>query len=137
MRKCVYYQDEKDKKWKRKIYDTEKSMFICHTPQGDLYKKRGSSQSFYVWGTDGVPQDITWADANNLTKTFGDRDTHLKLFTTLRASTDQRDGNTTQVRIDSYHRIKAWRNAERLNLSLQGYIYRLIDRDDDNHNYCK
>ena len=136
MRKVIYTYHKDTKKYTNKVYDTEKATFICNTPQGNLYKKRGSSQAFFIWGKDD-PYEIEWADANNLVKTYGTREQHINLFTTFGASKDQRDGGVTSVNIDSYHRLKAWRNAQRLHLSLQAYIYRLIDKDDSNNNYCK
>ena len=138
MRKLIYYQDEETKKWKYKVFDTDKSTFLCHTPQGDLFQKRGSSKDFFTWKSkDEDPVTVSWAEANSLVKTYGSRELHLSLFTTWGTSTDQKDGKSTQVRLDSYHRLKAQRNADRLKLSMQGYIYRLIDKDDASNNWCK
>ena len=120
-----------------KIYDTDTSQFVCHTPQGDLYKKR-SSLEFFVWKTgDRDPVTVSWPDANNLVKTYGTREQYIAMFTAYDKSTDPHKGSSTQVRLSSYHRIKATRNAQRLGLSLKAYIERLIDRDDANHNYAK
>jgi len=138
MRKVVYTYHKETKKYTNKVYDTDKSTFLCHTPDGDLYRKRGSSREFYIWkDANSNPYTISWAEANNLVKTYGTRELHLQLFTTYGKSEDTRDGGTSTIRMDSYHRIKAERNAERLHLSLQSYIYRLIDKDDSNNNYCK
>ncbi len=134
MRKTVYSRDPKDGKWKGKVYDTETSTFICHTPQGNLYKKRGCNE-FFTWKTgDDKPVVVSWADANNLVRTYGTREQHLQIFTTYNASDSVKLGTPTSVMIDEYHAVKARRNASRLNLSIRKYIYRLIDKDDSNNN---
>ena len=135
MKKTVYYQDKKTKQWKRKIYDTDKSVFLCPTPQGNLYKKKTSAE-FYTWKNESEnPVTVSWADANNLVKTYGPRDLHLKMFTAYQASTNSEDGGTLGITIDAYHKIKAQRNAAAHNISVREYICRLIDKDDDSHNF--
>ena len=67
MRRRVYYRDPNDGEYKYRIYDTDKSDFLCHTPNGNLYRKKGSSKEFYIWKDESSkPITVTWADANNL-----------------------------------------------------------------------
>lgn len=136
MRKIVYSRDPKDGKWKGKVFDTDKSIFVCHTPQGDLYKKKFYNE-FFTWKNgDEKPIVVSWADANELVRVHGTREQHLNMFTTYGASTSATK-NTMQIELDEYHAIKAKRNASRLNLTVRKYVCRLIDKDDANNNYCK
>lgn len=137
MRKVYNYRDPKTKKMVRKTYDTDKAQKLCDTPQGALYKKK-TSPEFFTWKTgEPDPVSVSWADANNLVKTYGTREMHLRMFTAYGASTNPDAEGSWHVKLDQYHKIKAQRNAARLNLSIREYVCRLIDRDDDNHNFCK
>ena len=137
MRRVYDSIDPKTKKRKQKVFDTDKSIYLCNTPDGKLYRKKNKVE-FFIWkdGTNN-PYIVSWADANNYVKTYGTREQYIQLFTAFDKSTTWNKGKGTNINIDAYHRIKVERNAERLHLSMQAYIYRLIDRDDDNHNYCK
>lgn len=139
MRQRIYYRDEKDGKWKSKIYDTDKSKFLCDTPFGKLFQKNGRSKEFFFYNTEGASkghiESITWSEASNIVNTYGTREQWIKEFTAMEKSTNSNDGGSTQIRLDSYHRIKAMRNADRLGLGITEYIKRLIDRDDNNRNY--
>ena len=137
MRKIVYSRDPKDGKWKGRIYDTNKSTFICHTPQGDLYKKKNWNEYFTWKSGDDKPISVSWAEANNLVRTYGTREQHLKLFTVYNTSTNPDEKTSLHIKLDSYHKIKAERNASRLNMPVRAYICRLIDNDDANNNYTK
>ena len=135
MRKTIYSKDEKKGKWVQKVFDTDKSVFICHSPQGDLYKKKTVNEYFTWKRGEDKPVIVSWAEANNLVRNYGTREQHLELFTLYKTSTNEHDGKYTSINLDSYHKVKAERNASRLGLNLTTYIKRLIDQDDANRNY--
>jgi len=121
-----------------KHYNPEKSDLICKTPDGILYQKRGRGKEFYLYNEKGKTNKekvtpVSWSEANNLTKTYGTREQHLEMFTLYKSKEGSKTGAT--LRLDEYHRIKMIRNADRLGLTMTEYIYRLIDRDDNNRNY--
>lgn len=125
-----------------KTYNPDTSILVCETPQGKLFKKKGSSFGFFLYNPDGETSakkimPLTWADANNLTKTYAPREVHLQYFSTYGKETDAHKGGNSVVRLDEYHRIKAHRNAEAHHMRMTEYIKYLIDRDDKNNNYCK
>ena len=124
-----------------KMYNVEKSIYLCDTPQGTLYKKKGRATDFYLYNPDGKTNRekyviVSWADANNLTKTYGDRDVHLQWFSTVDKSTDPSKTGNSVIRLDDYHRMKVMRNADKLGISMREYVMRLIDKDDEQNNYC-
>ena len=123
-----------------KRYNPDKSIHICNTPNGILYRKKSGSTEFYLYNPGGKTNaekitSLSWADANNTVKTYGSRELWMKYFTAMDKSTNNNDGGSTQVRLDSYHRIKAQRNADRRGMNLTEYIKWLITKDDDNRNY--
>lgn len=118
-----------------KTYNPDTSILICETPQGKLFKKKGSSFGFFLYNPEGETvakkiTPLTWADANNIVKTYAPRDVHLKYFSTVDKETDQNKGKKTGYFLDEYHRIKAQRNAEAHRMNVTQYIKFLIDKDD-------
>ena len=136
MRKRIFYKDPATKKRFSRVFDTEKSAFICRTPQGKLYKKK-TSHDFFLWKDDNDPITVSWADANALVSQYGTREQHLDMFTVHRKSTTPKTKGRLNIALGDYHKIKAQRNASRLGLSVRAYICRLIDKDDASHNFCK
>ena len=124
-----------------KHYNPEKSTLICRTPHGILYRKRGASTEFYLYNPEGKTNkekitSVSWADANNLVKTYGSRELWLKYFTTYGTSTNPNDGNYVDVRLSAYYAIKARRNADLKHMNITKYICSLIDKDDSGNNYA-
>ena len=122
-----------------KYYNLERSELICKTPDGILYRKFGPGRAFFLYNQNGKVNkekfiDVSWAEANNIVKTYGTREQHLDIFTAYSASTDWHDGKSTSLRLDEYHRIKAQRNADRRKMNLTQYIKFLIDKDDESQN---
>lgn len=124
-----------------KTYNPDTSVLLCETPQGKLFKKKGSSFGFFLYNPDGETvakkiTPLTWADANNLTKTYAPREVHLKYFSTYGKETDQNKKGQSFT-IDEYHVMKLQRNADANHMRMTEYIKYLIDKDDKNNNYCK
>jgi len=123
-----------------KKYNNEKSELLCTTPDGTLFRKTGANREFYLYNSRGKTNKekytpISWSEASNYTKTYGTKEQWIKMFTAMDKSTNPNSGGKSPVYLDSYHRIKAQRNADRLGLSMTEYVKRLIDRDDNNRNY--
>jgi len=119
-----------DGKW----YNPDKSTLVCETPQGTLYRKRGASTEFYLFHAEGETArqkitPLTWADANNLVKTYAPREVHLKYFSTLNKETDHNKKGQS-FSIDEYHVMKLQRNADAHHMRMTEYIKYLIDKDD-------
>lgn len=121
-------------------FNTAKSTLLCQTPDGTLYQKRGSSREFYLYNANGetnakkyVP--VSWSDASNYVKTYGTKQQWIDKFTVMDKDTGTKNSGKTMYDLDPYHRLKAQRNADRLGMTVTGYIKYLIDRDDDNRNY--
>ena len=125
-----------------KWYNPDKSILICETPKGTLYKKKsGKNTGFFLFDENGETNakkyiEVSWADANNLTKTYGSREMQDKYFSLFEKSTDQNKGKSTSINIDEYHSLKAFRNAQAHNMSMTTYIKYLIDKEDEQNNYC-
>lgn len=131
---------ERDYRLDGKHYIPSKSLIICETPNGTLYRKKSGSTEFYLFRAEGETArqkitPLTWAEANNLTKTYAPREVHLKYFSTYGKETDQNKDSQT-FSIDRYHVIKLQRNADAHHMRMTEYIKYLIDRDDKNNNYC-
>ena len=124
-----------------KKYNIPKSILICETPQGTLYKKNGRGRDFFLYNKDGKVNrekfiDVTWAEANNLTRTYGTREMQEKYFTLYEKSDTTHKGSTATIRLDEYHAVKAFRNAQIKGMPMSTYIKMLIDKDDEMNNYC-
>ena len=124
-----------------RYYNIGKSILVCETPRGKLYKKTGRGVDFFLYDKDGETNakkyiDVSWADANNLTKTYGSREMQDKYFSLFEKSTDQNNGRYTSINLDEYHSLKAFRNAQAHNMSMTTYIKYLIDKEDEQNNYC-
>ena len=76
--------------------------------------------------------DITWADANNLVKTHVTTEVHLKYFSTYQNEVTSTSG--ANFRLDDEHRVREFRNAQKLNMNITAYIKYLIDKDDEQNN---
>lgn len=124
-----------------KHYNPDKSEKICDTPHGTLFRKRGRGNEFYLYNSGGSTAKekitvVSWADANNLTKTYGSRDLWIKYFTTYGKETNPREGGSTAFSLDAYYKVKAQRNASIKGMNMTEYIKYLIDKDDANNNYA-
>ena len=125
-----------------KWYNPDKSILICETPKGTLYKKKsGKGAGFFLFNKDGETNnkkftDVSWAEANNMTKTYGTREMVDKYFSLFEKSTNPRSGKYTSINLDEYHALKVLRNAEAHNMSMTTYIKYLIDKEDEQNNYC-
>ena len=125
-----------------KRYNPDKSIRICETPNGILYRKKSGSTEFYLYNSTGKTNaekitSVPWPDANNLVKTYGTKEQWMDYFTTYGKDTNPHKSGSSVVRLDSYHRIKAQRNADRRGMNMTEYIKFLIDKDDSNNNYAK
>ena len=121
-------------------YNPDKSTFICNTPTGVLYQKKGKSQEYFLYNSSGKTNKekiipITWPEASDLVQKYGSREVYISQFTTYSASKTATPTKRRSVYLDDYHYIKAQRNALRMNLSVKEYICRLIEKDDANNNW--
>lgn len=139
MRITIAYRDPVSKKPTSRVYDTDKSKFICNTPFGVLYQKRGQSIQFWLYHSRAktkkeMVEEVTWHDASNLVREFGTRDQYHELFLARKQSKSPEDG-FSHVRLPYFYRMKAQRNASRRKMNVTQYVKFLIDKDDSQNNY--
>ena len=68
------------KVYKNKVYDTSTSEFICHTPQGALYRKSSTLKFYLVSRNEQNVTPISWKEAESLIWEYGTRMQYDKLF---------------------------------------------------------
>ena len=120
-----------------KVYNPEKSILICNSPKGTLYKKKTRALEYYLYRkTSGEPEitSLSWVDAKEICRTYGTRDTFNEFFTVRGKDTNPKKGKSP-VYLDSLHRMKAIRNASMLNMNVTQYVKYLIDMHDNNDNF--
>lgn len=122
-----------------RVYDTDKSMFICNTPKGTLYKKK-SYLEFWLYHPkknkkidEDITRELSWEDARKLTLEYGSRDIYNKLFTVWKKSTNSRTGPHGTINLDDRTRTMALRCAYKLHMSLAEFVRMLIQKWDDYH----
>ena len=121
-----------------KQYDTDKSLFICHTPDGDLYKKKVRLE-YFIYNSSGktldekIKRDILWKDAEKLCRQYGTKETYDQLFTIRKKSTNAHTGPHSTINLDDRTRIMAHRAACNLGMNLTEFVRFLIQKWDDYH----
>ena len=121
-----------------KVYDTDKSVLICQTPKGYLYKKKNYLE-FYLYRPNGktfdekITRDLPWEEAGQLCHQFGTKQMYDALFTVRKKSTNSRTGPHRTIILDDRTRIMAMRQAYRLHMSLTEFVRFLIQKWDDYH----
>ena len=119
-------------------YDPDKAIFICHTPDGDLYKKKNFLE-FYLYHPNGktnkekITMDLPWETARQYTLKYGTKDMHDKLFTVWKKSTNSHTGPHSTINLDDRTRTMALRQAYKLHMSLAEFVRMLIQKYDDYH----
>lgn len=117
------------KYYKRKVYDTETSEYICNTPDGKLYRKN-STIKFFIWhlkGSQFEPIPISWKQAEELIKQYGTRKQYDELFTPLSCYDPRKAKKRTTVAIsmDDYSKLRI--ASGRRNVSIGEYLHLFIN----------
>lgn len=123
-----------------RTYDPDKSMFICQTPKGKLYKKKNFME-FYLYHPAGpkrcletdITRDVPWVEAEKLAHENAPKDVHDKIFRVWKKSTNSHTGPHSTVILDDRTRTMAMRHAHKLNTSVTQFVRMLIQKWDDYH----
>lgn len=121
-----------------RVYDTDKSMLICQTPKGYLYKKK-SHLEFFLYRSSGktfdekITRELPWEEASKLCREYAPKEVYDSLFTVLKKSTNARTGPHRMITLDDRTRVMAMRQAYKLHMSLTDFVRFLIQKWDDYH----
>jgi len=133
------YKDENGKvHYRTNRFDTEKSDYICNTPNGRLYRKRGRKPCYYLFHERAETERdhitvVSWKEANQLCRTYGTKLLHQKYFT-INGKTDHVD-KTRNLRLSQRDWVKVDRNADFLKMNATEFIRYLINKYDSGRSY--
>lgn len=142
MTKIIYHDKYKDEngKWHYKFhrFDTEKSDYICNTPNGRLYRKRGRKPCYYLFHERAETQRehitvVSWKEANQLCRTYGTKLLHQQFFS-VKGKSDHID-TKRHVRLTPKEWVKVDRNADFLKMNATEFIRYLINKYDSGRSY--
>ena len=125
-----------------KKYDVDKSILICKSPQGMLYKKRTRTLEFFLYHPEGktnkdkITMNVPWDEAAKICYQYGTKEDYTLYFTMRKKSTSVKHAPHTSVTLDSRSRIMAQRGASRRNMNVTEFIRFLIQKYDDYSHPC-
>lgn len=128
----------KKNKYIHRMYNTDTSVLICHTPKGDMLMKKKTGE-FYIYNPKGKGKydkiiPLSWNDAKDTVKQYGTLEDFRKYFTLYDKDGRCQKDLDMHLIISPKTLLKARRNAYILGMPLTKFIRHLIDRYDAGNN---
>lgn len=119
-------------------FNTDKSTFICNTPDGRLYKKGGRRPGYFLYRDQAKTNRehitvLSWKEANQYCRTYGTKLLHQKYFS-VNGKSDHVTHNRS-IYLSPKDWVKVERNANFLKMNTAEFIRYLINKYDSGRSY--
>ena len=109
-----------------KLYDTDKSEFICESPLGQIFRKKTGLGEYFACNGDTIIA-LEYDTAKEIAKSNASADVHDKLFSLKGKDTAKK---IISITLSDYDKLRMRRQSARRKMSMSEYISWLIDQDE-------